>query len=472
MAVVPTIFQIRNFNDSINPTQIISKPNYKRASICKCDVVSKNNLPIFEYSKNRHWEIQNNDSSVITIAARATKSRRRLKAMFLQHVRCSSGLDFESQVLKKLSQVWECSTNEKQLRSLGSYFGRLQGVGNKKNLDSLNKRKVLDTGQFKAKKELELLDAYFQKVDEDLQNHHLSSFDELQEDKLVFTSSPFEDRNKDDNEMHIRHVKLNGMIHRSMPKTAQLQEEDVCDLYLISALVSINIAVLLFEIASPVKNSELQLFSLPSLYGAKINELILVGEWWRLVTPMFLHSGVLHVALSCWTLVTFGRQVCREYGPFTFFLIYVLGGVSGNLTSFLHTPDPTVGGTGPVFAMIGAWLSYQFQDKDVVTKDVSDNMFLKAIIAAVISSILSNIGPIDEWSHTGAAFSGMLYGFLTSPIVEVNDAASSSSSSSSRKGQHKGIKLVRKYAHPCKSLAVFALFIMGFTSLVFFIQPP
>ena len=57
------------------------------------------------------------------------------------------------------------------------------------------------------------------------------------------------------------------------------------------------------------------------------------------------HSGVLHVALSCWTLLTFGRQVCREYGPFTFFLIYVLGGVSGNLTSFLHTPDPTVGGT-------------------------------------------------------------------------------------------------------------------------------
>lgn len=53
-------------------------------------------------------------------------------------------------------------------------------------------------------------------------------------------------------------------------------------------MVSVNIAVFLFEIASPVKNSELQLFSLPSLYGAKINELILVGEWWRLVTPMFL----------------------------------------------------------------------------------------------------------------------------------------------------------------------------------------
>lgn len=51
------------------------------------------------------------------------------------------------------------------------------------------------------------------------------------------------------------------------------------------------------------------------------------------------------MALSCWALVSFGPQVCKGYGSFTFFLIYILGGVSGNLASFLHTPDPTVGGT-------------------------------------------------------------------------------------------------------------------------------
>lgn len=52
--------------------------------------------------------------------------------------------------------------------------------------------------------------------------------------------------------------------------------------------MSINIAVVLFELASPIRNSDLELSSLPLMYGAKINDLILVGEWWRLVTPMFL----------------------------------------------------------------------------------------------------------------------------------------------------------------------------------------
>lgn len=57
------------------------------------------------------------------------------------------------------------------------------------------------------------------------------------------------------------------------------------------------------------------------------------------------HSGFLHVALGCWALASFGPKVCKGYGSFTFLLIYLLGGISGNLISFLHTPEMTVGGT-------------------------------------------------------------------------------------------------------------------------------
>jgi membrane associated rhomboid family serine protease len=85
--------------------------------------------------------------------------------------------------------------------------------------------------------------------------------------------------------------------------------------------------------------------SLPYLYGAKVNELIVDGEWWRLVTPMFLHSSLVHIGLSTWALLSFGPGVESAYGSVGFGMIYLIGGLFGNLMSFFHTPQGTVGGT-------------------------------------------------------------------------------------------------------------------------------
>ncbi|KZV52944.1 hypothetical protein F511_36240 [Dorcoceras hygrometricum] len=237
------------------------------------------------------------------------------------------------------------------------------------------------------------------------------------------------------------------------------------DFYLIGVLVSINIAVLLFEMATPVKNSELALFSIPSVYGAKVNELILTGEWWRLVTPIFLHSGIFHIAISSWVLFTFGLEVSQVYGSFTCLLIYLLGGISGNLVSFLHTPSPTVGGTDPGFALIGAWLIYQVQNKDFIARYYSERMFRKAIIFTALSFVVSSFGPIDDWAHFAAAFTGIAYGYVTCPSLQVKDA-------SSETGQEDGMTLIRRYADPCKSLVYFSIFMLLLSSLLFVIEPP
>ncbi|XP_031255885.1 RHOMBOID-like protein 9, chloroplastic [Pistacia vera] len=352
--------------------------------------------------------------------------------------------------MRMVCYAYESSNNEQQLRLLESYFAKLKNDANQTSADSLNKKTDLNhrSGNINAKNTLGSLDSYLEKLNKDpnFQDNVLStSDDQSTEGNQVGTPFPISKSSERGVKGELKGYKKfesRDGVNRLVRPQALPQNDKISDLYLVGALASINIAVFLFEIASPVSNSEFELFSLPLLYGAKINDLILVGEWWRLVTPMFLHSGLCHIALGCWALLTFGPQVCKNYGSFTFLLIYTLGGFSGNLTSFLHTPEPTVGGTGPVFAIIGAWLIYQMQSKDVIEKDVSESMFQKAVVATTLSFIISNLGPIDNWTHFGAAFTGIIYGFLTCPTLQVDDA-------SSRTNQEERITLVRQYANSC-----------------------
>ncbi|MED6212571.1 hypothetical protein PIB30_084715 [Stylosanthes scabra] len=354
----------------------------------------------------------------------------------------------------------ESGSVEKHLRSLDSYFGKLHDQTKLHTFDSWNK--VMPPvhnrdGETAPKNGLESLDEYLGKVN----NAKLRSSGVKQEPLLPSNLAEKPKFRKPNTSYVDIRRRMKGIGY-----ARSLQNDETSSLYLIGILVSVNIAVFLFEIASPIRNAELELFTVPLLYGAKINDLIMVGEWWRLVTPMFLHAGVFHMTLSCWALVSFGPRVCRGYGSFTFFLIYILGGISGNIISFLHTPDPTVGGTGPVFAIIGAWLMYQIQNRDVIADDGSENLFRKAIVVATLGFILCNLGPIDEWTHFGAAFTGMAFGFLTSPSLQLNDASGSGS-------QEEGLKLVRKHnGDSCKSLIVFTIFIIALSSLLLFMEPP
>ncbi|XP_027178902.1 RHOMBOID-like protein 9, chloroplastic isoform X1 [Coffea eugenioides] len=372
----------------------------------------------------------------------------------------------------KLCRVFDSlSSSENQLRSLDSYFQKLHNDGMQSSSRSFGKRKQSfdASDDLKAKKGLAALEEYLGKITEDANSTKYissSSGDKSCETvpsshvKRVYESSQLKN--------YRTHLQLTGVAQK-------ISDDEVSNFYLIGLLASINIAVFLFELASPIRNSELQLFSIPMAYGAKINHLILDGEWWRLVTPMFLHSGVFHIALSCWMLMTYGPEVCRAYGSVTFFLIYVLGGLSGNLISFLHTPDPTVGGTvnsisplkimGPVFAIIGAWLAYQIQNRDMVVDDGPKKMLQKVIIATCLSCTLSNFGPVDDWTNVGAAFTGLAYGFLTCPTIQVDDKASES-------GQEEGIRLTTRYTDSCKSVVYFCLFILLWSSVFFVTDPP
>ena len=142
--------------------------------------------------------------------------------------------------------------------------------------------------------------------------------------------------------------------------------------------------------------------------GAKVNQYILLGEWWRLFTAMFLHIGVMHLLFNMWALFAIGRLVEAYYGHVRYAIIYLLGGLFGSLASYAFSPSVSAGASGGVFALTGATSVYFFRYRDNFGshgRAVLQNMLL--IIVMNLAFGFAGSG-VDNWGHIGGLVGGLL----------------------------------------------------------------
>lgn len=175
----------------------------------------------------------------------------------------------------------ERPSREKQLRLLDSYFGKSKNDTNQPSPSFLNDGLDAHNRSARSTEKGESFGQVLDKSGQFKEERELSSVNELNRGSATREETSHPTPYLVKNGQGIQ-AKVDGQ------GGSKSDYDETSGLYIISMMASINIAVYLFEIASPIKNSDLELFSLPALYGAKINHLILYGEWWRLLTPMFL----------------------------------------------------------------------------------------------------------------------------------------------------------------------------------------
>jgi rhomboid protease GluP len=141
----------------------------------------------------------------------------------------------------------------------------------------------------------------------------------------------------------------------------------------------------------------------------------------RLISAMFLHAGLIHLAFNMWALWDMGRLAERFYGNGQFLFIYVLAGIFGGLASLFFGAKTTVavGASGAIFGVAGALAA------GVFTKP---NALPPQLVASMRTSLLSFIGislfmgfsvpNIDNAAHIGGLISGFA---LASVLAEKFD---------------------------------------------------
>lgn len=142
--------------------------------------------------------------------------------------------------------------------------------------------------------------------------------------------------------------------------------------------------------------------------GAKVNEYVAAGEWWRLFSSMFLHIGVLHLLFNIYALYAIGTLVEAYYGHVRFAVIYLLGGLYGSLGSFAFSPSVSAGASGAIFAITGAAAVYFFRYRENFGsrgRSVLQNMILVIVINFAFGIAGSGV---DNWGHFGGLVGGVL----------------------------------------------------------------
>lgn len=148
--------------------------------------------------------------------------------------------------------------------------------------------------------------------------------------------------------------------------------------------------------------------------GAKVNGLVAQGQWWRLITPIFVHIGWQHILINSLTLYFMGQQLEFLYGPLKFIGLYLLSGIGGNLMSFAFGSSASLsaGASTSLFGLFGLYITLGliFRKNEVIRQWAQQ--FLLLIILNLGTDIF--MGGIDIWGHIGGALTGCLLGFVIS----------------------------------------------------------
>jgi len=158
-------------------------------------------------------------------------------------------------------------------------------------------------------------------------------------------------------------------------------------------------------------------------WGANFGPLTISGQWWRLLTCVFVHGGLLHIAFNMWCLWDLGRLAESVYGHWTFAVVYLITGLSASLASLIWNPVIlSVGASGAIFGIAGALIASFYLGEFSLPRAAMTGM-LRSVVVFVGYNLFFGavIARTDNASHIGGLLMGLLLGALIAKVAPSHD---------------------------------------------------
>ena len=140
-------------------------------------------------------------------------------------------------------------------------------------------------------------------------------------------------------------------------------------------------------------------------------------EWWRLLTPMFIHFSFAHLSFNCLWIYILGPKIESYDGHFLFFSLVVFTSVSANFTQYFFSGPSLFGGlSGVIYGMLGYCMTIEYEGQEE-RYELPPALYLFMIIWMILGFIgilnLFGFGSVANFAHLGGLISGIIFAMIT-----------------------------------------------------------
>jgi membrane associated rhomboid family serine protease len=142
-------------------------------------------------------------------------------------------------------------------------------------------------------------------------------------------------------------------------------------------------------------------------------------QWWRLVTAMFLHGGLIHIGFNMMSLLQLGPALEELYGSARYLFLYVVTGAFGFLVS-AYMGHFSLGASGAILGLVGAMLAVTTKRGGAFMRDLQSRLITSVVILFIIGQ-WGGFG-IDNTAHVAGFAAGFVFGKIYADRQPMNSS--------------------------------------------------